>query len=146
MIYRSDLRENPNVLYVFGDNLDRQGMGGQAAEMRGEPNAFGIATKRSISHSYPDDYFFDEQPDTKPILCKEFDALEQFILKGASWFNRKPMWKALVIPADGLGTGLSRMPEFAPKALEYIDYRIEQLRYIRTNDRRDNNKIRTGRP
>ena len=44
-ITRADLRANPDTLYVFGDNMRRRGMGGQAAEMRGEPNAVGIPTK-----------------------------------------------------------------------------------------------------
>lgn len=57
-IYRADLAMNPKVLYVFGDNLERKGFGGQAYEMRGEPNAFGIATKRLASHYFPDSYFF----------------------------------------------------------------------------------------
>jgi hypothetical protein len=34
-IYRMDLIANPNILYVFGDNTKRVGMGGQAGEMRG---------------------------------------------------------------------------------------------------------------
>jgi hypothetical protein len=46
-IKREDLRANPTVLYVFGDNEARTGLGGQAKEMRGEPNAVGIATKAS---------------------------------------------------------------------------------------------------
>jgi hypothetical protein len=31
--------------YVFGDNGRRIGFGGQAKEMRGEPNAIGVATE-----------------------------------------------------------------------------------------------------
>ena len=33
MIYRQDLGENTDILYVFGDNLERYGYGGQAKEM-----------------------------------------------------------------------------------------------------------------
>lgn len=32
-IYRKDIQANPHILYIFGDNLDRKGFGGQAAEM-----------------------------------------------------------------------------------------------------------------
>ena len=74
-IQRIDIQCNRHCLYLFGDNLDRQGMGGQAKEMRGEPNSFGIATKRSISHNYPDDYFFDAQGDVNYIIDEEFDRL-----------------------------------------------------------------------
>jgi len=45
-IYRKDLKNNPDVLYLFGDNLVQKGFGGQAKEMRGEPNAEGIPTKK----------------------------------------------------------------------------------------------------
>jgi hypothetical protein len=44
-ITRKDLRENPDKRYVFGDNVERRGYGGQAKEMRGEPNAIGVVTK-----------------------------------------------------------------------------------------------------
>jgi len=42
-IKRDDLRAHPDRIYLFGDNVARQGRGGQAKEMRGEPNALGIA-------------------------------------------------------------------------------------------------------
>lgn len=44
-IFREDLQANPDVYYLFGDNVERRGLGGQAKEMRGEPNAIGVATK-----------------------------------------------------------------------------------------------------
>ena len=44
-ITRDDLKSNRNQIYVFGDNMIREGYGGQAAAMRGEPNSFGIPTK-----------------------------------------------------------------------------------------------------
>lgn len=121
-IYRSDLRNNPHVLYLFGDNLTRKGMGGQAAEMRGEPNAFGIATKRSISHNFPDDYFFDSQVDVKGIIDKEFEHLVAMI-KGQDW-------KIIVIPSEGIGTGLAKMPEYAPNMLKYVNEKLKELERI----------------
>lgn len=39
------LRENPNVVFVFGDNLVRKGKGG-AAKLRDEPNTYGFVTKK----------------------------------------------------------------------------------------------------
>ena len=39
-------RANPRAIYVFGDNLLRKGLGGQAKEMRGEPNTLGIVSKK----------------------------------------------------------------------------------------------------
>lgn len=122
-IYRIDIKANPRALYIFGDNLDRKGMGGQAAEMRGEPNSFGIATKRSISHSYPDDYFFDSQKDAFEIIDEEFSRLFKEI--------REKEYKAVVLPADGIGTGLSKLPELAPNLLKHIGYWITILEQLR---------------
>lgn len=133
-VYREDLKANPHLLYIFGDNLDREGMGGQAGEMRGEPNAFGIATKRSISHSYPDDYFFDTQPAVQDIIDVEFIKLEEkvaplsFMYVGETKVPaRDYRYEAIVIPLDGIGTGLSRLPETAPKLLEYINKKLKGL-------------------
>ena len=53
-IYRLDLRSNPSIQFVFGDNEVRQGYAGQALEMRGEPNAIGIATSRAPSVPWTD--------------------------------------------------------------------------------------------
>lgn len=125
-IYRTDLRNNPTVLYLFGDNLSRKGMGGQAAEMRGEPNAFGIATKRSISHNFPDDYFFDQQMDVKRIIDQEFKNLQEFIEKNKDKFQQD----VIIVPADGIGTGLAKMPEYAPNMLAYINQKLRELEIL----------------
>jgi len=39
------LRNNPNCIFVFGDNLERRGKGG-AAVLRDEPNTYGFITKK----------------------------------------------------------------------------------------------------
>ena len=52
------LRENPNWLFVFGDNALRYGKGGQAV-IRDEPNAFGIVTKLKPSNTN-DSYMTDK--------------------------------------------------------------------------------------
>lgn len=39
IITRDKIKENLEVLYLFGDNIIRKGLGGQAKEMRGEDNA-----------------------------------------------------------------------------------------------------------
>lgn len=49
-------------IYLFGDNLLRKGLGGQAKEMRGEPNTLGIVSKKypsnSLSSFYSDGDFY----------------------------------------------------------------------------------------
>lgn len=124
-ISRKDIKANPDVLYIFGDNLDRKGMGGQAAEMRGEPNSFGIATKRRITHNSVDDYFFDEDEDVIDIINTEFDRLKIALWQRDPKLNWK--YKAVVIPLDGIGTGLSKLPETAPELLVYINQKLKDL-------------------
>ncbi|MEP1142641.1 MAG: hypothetical protein ABJH52_02885 [Henriciella sp.] len=42
-ITREDLRANRAILYVYGDNVAREGFRGLARQMRGEPNAHPIS-------------------------------------------------------------------------------------------------------
>lgn len=100
---RSDLQENPHKLFVFGDNLLQVGLGGQAKEMRGEPNAIGIPTKR------------------KPTM--EEDAFfEGSILSIAEWQKAvAPTFLELIFfqgiiawPLHGIGTGRAELKTRAP--------------------------------
>jgi hypothetical protein len=110
-IYRADLRANPDVLYVFGDNVKRYGMAGQAAEMRGEPNAVGIATKWSPGN-HPADFFSDDYQYERctGIIFADYETAMLHDFAGG----------ILIIPLDGIGTGLSDLPNKAPKIYEYI--------------------------
>lgn len=109
-IFRDDLRANPEVLYVFGDNLERSGMGGQAGEMRGEPNAVGIATKKSPGGK-PWDYFNDaEVVHNTAVIYRDFSRAEEHLERGG----------VVVVPAAGIGTGLSQMPERCPLTFTVI--------------------------
>lgn len=95
-------RTCPDVIFVFGDNLIRRGTAGQAV-IRGEPNAFGIPTKR-----YPamrDGSFFSDQQD-------EIDAVVRSLRE--LWVKSKG--KTVVFPVKGLGTGLARMKSKSPVA------------------------------
>ncbi|MEM7329956.1 MAG: hypothetical protein AAF437_14540 [Pseudomonadota bacterium] len=42
-ITREDLRANPDVVYVYGDNVAREGQRGLARQMRHEPNAHAVS-------------------------------------------------------------------------------------------------------
>ena len=109
-ILRDDLRANPDVLYVFGDNLVRQGKGGQAAEMRGEPNAVGVATKLAPGTSEAC-YFSDA--DFGPAVSfieEDVQPIREQLAKGG----------VVVVPMDGIGTGLSELPTRAPRIYEYL--------------------------
>lgn len=127
-IYREDLINNPDFMFLFGDNLQRVGMGGQAKEMRNEPNAIGVATKKSPSMS--DDAFFtdDEFEDNVKELLNDLWPAIGHISNGG----------ILVIPADGLGTGLSELPSRAPQTAKALDQMID---YLYNLDERLNNEV-----
>jgi hypothetical protein len=117
MIYRADLRANPMAFYLFGDNDARQGYGGQAKEMRDEPNAIGVRTK--WRGSMEPSAFFRDVDFVK--LCR---MIEEDLAPAFAWAERG---RVLVVPLDGLGTGLSRLPETAPLVLEFLNRRLAAL-------------------
>jgi len=116
-ICRQDLKDNPNKLYVFGDNSERVGFGGQAKEMRGEPNAVGITTKKSPSMD--DSAFFTN------------DDILQWIYENRLSVKRLVVHRSdIVWPSDGIGTGLAQLKERAHSiwfTLTYFEEYLEEL-------------------
>lgn len=115
-ILRTDLVANPDTYYLFGDNVKRYGLGGQAREMRGEPNAIGIATKWAPDNLRAS-YFSDENEKCLEIVQADF----------AKVFDLVKNNKDIVVPADGLGTGLSNLQLHAPELLKFIGDQIDAL-------------------
>lgn len=113
-ITRSTLRTNSDKIFLFGDNLLQIGYGGQAKEMRGEPNAIGIPTKKKPSMS-PDSFFTD-------------DEYESNIIAIGKAFNKIPDNCTIVLPQAGLGTGLAELPEKAPKTFAYLYLRLMEMK------------------
>ncbi len=117
-IMRKDLTNNPDVYFLFGDNTVRKGLGGQAKEMRGEPNAIGIATKRTPT-SGSNAFFSDmELEHNCRIIAQDFRKA----------FAMRSQGHMIVIPADGLGTGLSELPQRAPKTNDFLEWMLDLLR------------------
>ena len=111
---REEIRANPDKVYVFGDNLDRRGLGGQAAEARGEPNAIGIPTKYS-----PLDFLSDDDFDAwLPIAVSDCERIQKAQAEG----------KTIVWPKDGIGTGLAALEKHAPKIWKQLQRMIADLR------------------
>ena len=108
---------NPMNIYVFGDNLQRVGNGGQA-QIRPCKNTFGVATKRSPSMA--EDAFFD-------------DTFNDYIMMNMDLFRLYTMMNTpeaknctLVFPVDGLGTGLSELPKHSPFINEQLKELLQQ--------------------
>ncbi len=112
-ITREEIQADRSIYYLFGDNTIRQGYGGQASSMRGEPNSIGIVTKRFPSNNF-DSFFFDHDFDEAiTYIDRDFDSI--------------PDGVTVVIPSDGLGTGLAKLDTQAPKIFNYILKKIEEL-------------------
>ena len=123
-ITRAMLKAEPEKLFVFGDNIHRKGYGGQAKEMRDEPNAVGIPTK--VYPSMDEGAFFIDEdfPVFVARAAKDFLRLSQHI-------------GPIVWPKDGIGTGRAQLKERAPKIWFYI----EAQRLILENDWKTTIKI-----
>ena len=97
-------KDNPNTLYVFGDNLEGWGKKGQSV-IRDEPNTFGIPTKTSPSVYMTDDQLHKNKEELLWAFCK----LELLA---------KNYQKIYIIPH--IGEGLADLPNKAPKTYESL--------------------------
>lgn len=111
LITRQMMQAEPDTLWVFGDNMARAGYGGQAKEMRGEPNAVGIPTKMLPDH-IPEAFFKDT--DFERAKVKIDDAFIQLFCHAIRGGD-------IVWPKDGIGTGLAELPSRSPKIWGYIE-------------------------
>jgi hypothetical protein len=119
-ITSEDCQANPDAIYLFGDNDERVGYGGQAAVMRDEENAIGIRTKWKPT-MHPSAFFDDEDYDgITSMIHQDLEPARAHLAAG----------KVVVIPLDGLGTGLSKLPELAPRVFEYLTEQLTELEAI----------------
>ena len=118
-ITRKEMRQNPDHLYLFGDNCMRRGYGGQAKECRGEPNAIGIRTKKRPDNR-PSSFFTDDEYDENTrMIFEDFKPVLAALNNG----------RTVIIPEKSLGRGLARLPELAPRTQKFID---TILKYMNT--------------
>ena len=113
-ISRSDLQANKHVMYAFGDNLEEAGFGGQAKEMRGEPNALGIPTKASP-------YMFLSDVAHYKLVTHRYNLIFEQIEVAMK------ARKLLVWPLDGIGTGLADLKNKAPMCWAYLEAKRHSL-------------------
>jgi len=119
-ITREIVRSNPDKLFVFGDNLTGQGMGGQAREMRGEPNSLGIPTKRLPTYSTEAFLKDSDYGNVKPFIDRAIQRISKFT-------------GTVVFPQDGVGTGLAKLPESAPRIYKYLCDELNKIGIINNN-------------
>ena len=117
IITRDKVKENPDVLYLFGDNLLRKGLGGQAKEMRGEPNTLGIVSKKYPSNNKDSFYTDDDFYSWLEVFSADIKNLAERINSG--------QYKAIVIPQ--IGVGLADLPNKAPRIWKYLKTTLDSL-------------------
>ena len=117
IITRNKVKENPDVLYLFGDNLLRKGLGGQAKEMRGENNTLGIISKKYPSNNISSFYYDNDFYSWLEVFSSDIKNLAEKINSGK--------YKAIVIPT--IGVGLADLPNKAPKIWKYLKATLDNL-------------------
>ena len=110
-----DCNNNPNKIYIFGDNLCGIGKGGQAI-IRDCSNAFGIPTKRAPS-MYGNAFFSDQFDEYEAVKAK----IEKLIT-----LDRYKTDITFVFPTAGLGTGLAQMKTKSPKLFKYMNEQLNK--------------------
>lgn len=118
MIYRDDAKKNPDVIYVYGDNLVRKGFGGLAKELRGEPNSIGVPTKKYPSMETGAFFTNDDFKAAADSIDLAFSNLEKAILNG----------KIIVLPTDGIGTERAQLQIRAPEIWAYLQSKFARLK------------------
>lgn len=110
-ITRELVRSEPETLWIFGDNMVRRGLGGQAKEMRGEPNAVGLPTKWKPDNN-KNSFFTD---DDLPEVIGETQWDRQTV------YNHLLGYQLVVWPEAGIGTGLASLASHAPLIAEFYE-------------------------
>nr|DAF03187.1 MAG TPA: ATP dependent DNA helicase [Caudoviricetes sp.] len=117
-----DVRNNPDKIFVFGDNSIRQGTGGQA-QIRNEPNAVGIMTKK-FPRNTPDAFLYDsEYGENIKRINEDIENLKQ-----------KADGKTIVFPTDGIGTNLADIAHTAPATMRYLIDRLKSEFGLKDSD------------
>jgi hypothetical protein len=110
-ITRNYVQQHRDYIFVFGDNDQRFGYGGQAREIRGESNSVGIRVKKSPSMNENSFYTDNELMDNIIKIDSDINHLLE-----ASYGS-----KTIIFPENGIGTGFAQLPVRAPKTFTYLN-------------------------
>ena len=116
-----DARTHYDYIFIYGDNDASMEKGGQAI-IRDEPNAYGIPTKKYPSYDKLSYYYDNELDDNK---LKIDNAINKIIKKLK---DKNSNYKGIILPSDGLGTGLAKLNTNAPLTFEYLNKKINELK------------------
>lgn len=107
----TDIFMDTKSLYIFGDNLERIGRGGQAC-IRPCPNALGIATKKS-----PNEFMHDEEFQ-KNQMSIDVDIMN--IMKAVENVG----YTSITFPKSGFGWGRADIQNQCPRTALYLSQRL----------------------
>lgn len=110
--------KNQNYIFIFGDNDIQKGKKGQAV-VRDSKNAFGIPTKKLPALS-PNSFYTDVELEENKN--KIMGAIEK--IKEELKINK---YEGIILPKDGLGTGLADLLNKAPLTFAYLNQQIDEL-------------------
>jgi hypothetical protein len=113
-----DARDYSEYLFIFGDNDVNKGKKGQAI-IRDEPNTSGIPTKKFPT--FASSSFYTDK-DYEQNVIKIDKAIEKILMR-----VKNEGYKGIILPKDGLGTGLSKLNVYAPKTFEYLNKKIAEF-------------------
>lgn len=114
-ITRADVQNNKDKIFIFGDNDQRTGFGGQAKEMRGEQNTIGIRVKKSPSMNNYSFYTDAEYTNNVNKINEDLNKLST-IAYG----------KIIIFPSNGIGTGMAKLNITAPNTFNYLNNSLKQ--------------------
>ena len=105
IVTASFLEENPNVIFVFGDNLKRYGTGGAAA-LRYITNTYGFVTKKAPTYKdedfyKPEDYitkYLEEVYCLRERMIKQPDKLFLISKIGGGIANKYKIFEEVIEP------------------------------------------------
>jgi len=113
----NDVKNNPNCLFIFGDNDVKTGHGGQAI-IRDLPNSIGIPTKKFPTLE-PNSFYNDLEIEKNKMKIS-------FAIKNI--INESKKYKYIILPEEGLGTGLADLKNKAPETFKYLESQIMFLK------------------
>ena len=105
IVTKQFLDENPNAVFVFGDNLRRVGYGGAAA-LRDHPQTYGFITKKNpdnMDESFfrPESYRIDftvQSIELQLVIEKNPDKIYYISQLGGGLANRYKIWEQVLKP------------------------------------------------
>jgi hypothetical protein len=124
-----DVKKNPNYLFVYGDNDQEKGCGGQAI-IRNEPNVVGIPTKKKPSNEKDAFYSDKELYENKRKIIRAIWKVYLTSIDHDVPICKLKHYTAVVFPENGFGTGLADLPNKAPKTYKYLCRVVEKLKKL----------------